>query len=1139
VEAVTAAILDFLVIEIGATVGFANVVAGAVTFGLKVAVLGSGAYLAGRVFQGRRPSFTSEAQDRTHVVRSAVQPYRVIYGETMTSGALVFATSVTGESSSQSQNSYALKVWADEEAGSNTITLYTNVLWNPHNTIDLTIEQNTEITFAGDGTTYTVQADATGTLLYHDDDHICKVDLTISPALQQYTNSETEVYEGSVPLAFVETVPARQGTTHKYVHMVISLAGHQVQEIGDIYFDDTIPHDIPITSSSVANPTTITTTRRHSLKTGDKIKIQNHSGGSPDINGEHTVLAAPTPTTFQIDVNVTQAGTGGECFVTRFYEDGDYNSPLFRIKKHLGSRNQDADPDLVSEVSDWTNDHRLRGRAYIYVRFTFDEKYKAWPNGIPNIKAIVKGRRVHDPRTMQEGDITSSVPYDSVSTKITAIGHGLETDDLVRITGHSDDDINDEHIVTVLDDDNFTVPIVMSSSAGSGGTFSEIAYSNNSALCVRDYLTAEFGLNCGRNRIDDAICIASANVCDEDVELDASSDPETQKRYTCDGSFTLDMIPKDILESLCSSMASPPPVWTEGKYRIFAGAYQALSLTLDEDDLRDDIEIHPRTSRQKLFNAVRGVFTDPNREWQPTDFPPIVNSYYESQDGGQRIYKDIELPFTQNIIRAQRIAKIYLEKERQPITVRFPAKITGYQVALLDTIGLKINVLGWNGSAFPNGKEFTCVGWSISKDGGIDLDFREEASGIYDWNYGEATTFDYAPDTALPRPHEIDAPNNLTLTEEVYKEGGRYKSRVRITWDPVDDYSIMHYILEGAYYGSDTYYSLNMGTRTWYVVENVPRGRYSVRLKAVNLYQCSSDWISADITVFGINPILASAGLAPPIQPKLFYTPDKYGHVNKVRFQCQYRVGAGGVPTGILLLYAISDYPNMLTLGTDSGSTIDIAGGAVIDQGEYEGEILAGSTRSRLILRTETNPFSTEFDRAGMFWFQFGSSQWRKASGYDELGVDFRIPFDVDPTPGQKLNYIMIGWIDDRDPDNRLLFVRNAGGDYEVIKWGAVEQAGNTFRLTGCSRGQEGTTQMDVSGLDAHYYPWIGPGTAFINFPLDSFSEVGKGIYEANADAGFNWLPQFWSSFACLAYIETEGGYIRSYIVPAQRGGGL
>lgn len=67
---------------------------------------------------------------------------------------------------------------------------------------------------------------------------------------------------------------------------------------------------IPITSSSVANPSVITCPVAHGLTTGDTVLIAGHSGSTPSINGEQTVTVVST-TTFTIPVNVTVGGTGG------------------------------------------------------------------------------------------------------------------------------------------------------------------------------------------------------------------------------------------------------------------------------------------------------------------------------------------------------------------------------------------------------------------------------------------------------------------------------------------------------------------------------------------------------------------------------------------------------------------------------------------------------------------------------------------------------------------------------------------------------------------------------------------------------------------------------------------------------------
>jgi len=73
-----------------------------------------------------------------------------------------------------------------------------------------------------------------------------------------------------------------------------------------------------------------------------------------------------------------------------------YNGKV-RINLHLGATDQTADTDLVSEVSAWSTNHRLRGIAYMYVRFGFDAD--VFPNGLPTITAVVKGKKIYNPAT--------------------------------------------------------------------------------------------------------------------------------------------------------------------------------------------------------------------------------------------------------------------------------------------------------------------------------------------------------------------------------------------------------------------------------------------------------------------------------------------------------------------------------------------------------------------------------------------------------------------------------------------------------------------------------------------------------------------------------------------------------------------
>ncbi len=69
---------------------------------------------------------------------------------------------------------------------------------------------------------------------------------------------------------------------------------------------------LTIASSSVANPTTITTTAAHGLAVGSTalMRIAGHTGSTPSLDGEYTATFTGAPT-FTVPVNVTTGGTGG------------------------------------------------------------------------------------------------------------------------------------------------------------------------------------------------------------------------------------------------------------------------------------------------------------------------------------------------------------------------------------------------------------------------------------------------------------------------------------------------------------------------------------------------------------------------------------------------------------------------------------------------------------------------------------------------------------------------------------------------------------------------------------------------------------------------------------------------------------
>ena len=534
----------------------------------------------------------------------------------------------------------------------------------------------------------------------------------------------------SGPLVYAETT----GSNNEFLHLVIPLAEGEVESIDTIYFDD---EAIPLDSSGnaagrfVQNIVAPATHTANLPQAGDTITVAGTVFAVRSVKmtyqGQiYSLIVMRLSSQEQVDAFLDRnnhfvcAEVGGVfhfaatpttfpgATITIEYDNASTPNSFVRVKKHLGATDQAADSDLIAESGgQWTSAHRLRGIAYLYVRIEFDER--VFPTGIPNIKAVVRGKKLYDPR---------------------------------------------------------------------GGSPTLAQWSDNWALILRDYLTASYGLACDAGEIDDALIIAAANICDEQVDLQAGSPSLSHKRYTANGTINLADRPVDILRQLLSAAAGAA-VFTEGDWKVYAGAYVTPTVDIDEDWLRGPVKVRAKPPRRELFNGVRGTYTNPDKFWQPTDFPIVTNSTYESQDGGQQILRDIELPFTTAAARAQRIGKIHLEKARQGIIVDLPCNLKAFQVAVWGTVRLSLDVFGWDL------KIFKVLDWTFSQEGGVDLVLQEEASTVYDWAAGEATTVDPAPDTTLPDPFDLDL-TGLTAssgTADLFRQGdGTIIPRVRLRW---------------------------------------------------------------------------------------------------------------------------------------------------------------------------------------------------------------------------------------------------------------------------------------------------------------------------------------------------------------------
>ena len=321
----------------------------------------------------------------------------------------------------------------------------------------------------------------------------------------------------------------------------------------------------------------------------------------------------------------------------------------------------------------------------------------------------------------------------------------------------------------------------------------------------------------------------------------------SQPRYTANGVVDLGKKPIDIMEQLLTCCGGVMP-YLQGKYRLHAAAAGVpLATALTESQLRGSLKIRPRPPKREVYNAVRGTFVDPAQLWQPTDFVPQLSSGYEAEDGGERIYKDKELPFTTDGVMAQRLVKMDLERARQGITVDYPANLSALPIALWDVVPLSIANLGWSRKAF------RVLGWTLAEAGGVDLVLQEEAAEVYDWSPGEATHADPAPNTLLANPWDVAPPTGLALasgTEVLSIRGdGTVQTRLRVGWTaPADAFVLSGGHIEVQLRRSvDTAWmpaAIVAGADVEVYLFDVEDGTaYDVRLRAVNGLGAASAWV--------------------------------------------------------------------------------------------------------------------------------------------------------------------------------------------------------------------------------------------------------------------------------------------------------
>lgn len=549
-------------------------------------------------------------------------------------------------------------------------------------------------------------------------------------------------------ITFLQTDP----NDKTVLHMVVTLAGHVCEEIGDVYFDDEV-----VTFQDNGNAIG----RYHGYAYCWR-SLGNESDGSPSAQPFPELVAA----------------SGGT----------------------------------------WTDAHRQSGRTKLYIRLYWSADLFA--SGIPNVSAVVRGRKVLDPR-LGSPDVelwTDNALLCQLDYLTHAVGFGadygteVDADRIVAAANAADEE------VPLAGD---TTPVVFDESSGeltfpAGARLPRIGAgvrfvaegSPPGALpagLVAGTTYYVFHTAGGKAKLATSLANARARAALSWGASPAASGTVTlvyysEPRYALNGAFKIDGQPKQIMEGMLAASAGKA-VNVGGEWQLYAGVWDAPTLTFDEGDLAGPLQVQTLVSRRENANGVKGQFTDPDQAWQPTDFPALPSATYLAEDGGERVWLDVDYsPFVTSRTQAQRLSKIALLSLRQGLTVQAPHKLLAWQAVTGATLALDNTKFGWSGKSFEVvGSRFT-----FADDGtlGVEHSLRETAAAVFDWDASEEQGGDLAPNTELPDPFADLDLEDLTAssgTSDLLLNGdGTVVPRVRLRWTAPANGFLHHYEIQFA-----------------------------------------------------------------------------------------------------------------------------------------------------------------------------------------------------------------------------------------------------------------------------------------------------------------------------------------------------
>jgi hypothetical protein len=468
---------------------------------------------------------------------------------------------------------------------------------------------------------------------------------------------------------------------------------------------------------------------------------------------------------------------------TNYYKGGE---SLISIQPFFGLDNQSAS-SLLDETTNWTENHKLSGLAYVALRFKWNQDAY---NGLPEVRVTLRGKKIYDPRL----DTTKG-------------GSGL----------HRQDD-----------------PTTW-------------AYSANSSLILLDYLrNSRYGKGLPNDAFEDEYNTfkTSANTCD--TQVTPYSGASTINLFETNAVLDTE---KKLIENVRELLVPMRAIfnYTQGKYKIIIEGSGASQLLLTKDNVVSEVKIQGESKSEK-FNRVIGTYTNPDKDYQSdtVSYPPFDDSHLASadrhstmleEDNGTLLERSFDMLQVSNPYQAEEICENILKRSRNNLKAEVTATAEALNLSIGDIVTATYDTAG-----FVN-KPFRVMSLSINSDSTVNLGLEEHQDEFYDYeNKLEAPDI---PDTVLPNPFSVMSPAISVSDEVIELFDGSVVSKMVVTLTNNDNFADQ---FEVEYkQNTETFFRLmGRGINQVFEIYPVIEGAiYNIRARTINTLGVRSSFATA------------------------------------------------------------------------------------------------------------------------------------------------------------------------------------------------------------------------------------------------------------------------------------------------------